>query len=150
MNITGNFRSSWPRPDEIVLLHKMDELYFPRPWSLEQWQELNKSNHHLFLWIDGDKTIGFSLLGQVPGDETAHLLKICLEPSARGKDEAEGFWKEIAGELKSRNVTKIFLEVEESNINAQFFYKKVGFQLLRTVRAYYSDGENGLMMLLTL
>ncbi len=98
----------------------------------------------------GDVPIGFALFGKVDGDDTAHLFKICLTPERRGSGEAKRFWEEILLKLKSYKVAKVFLEVEESNLTAQGFYRKVGFNSLRISKGFYSDGENAVIMLLML
>lgn len=150
MSTSGKLSQHWPSEDEWFVLLHMDQAHFPRPWNLGQWQELNPDHHQLFFWKKGSEYLGFALFGLVPGDETAHLLKICLLPEVRGQSDALSFWKEMTMVLKGRQVTAIFLEVEEKNQRAQSFYKKVGFQHLRTVKAYYSDGENALLMQSTL
>lgn len=132
MNITG----------EIL---ELDREHFPRPWTEKQWRNLDPATHVLIPWPSG-----FALLALVSGDDTAHLLKICLHPSVRGHGSAVKFYEAIKTELKARGVQKIFLEVEESNLQAQNFYRKVGFQPLRVIKNFYSDGQTALTMLASL
>ncbi|MDH5437561.1 MAG: GNAT family N-acetyltransferase, partial [Candidatus Bathyarchaeota archaeon] len=44
------------------------------------------------------------------------------------------------------NAKECFLEVRASNTPAVNLYKKMGFEITRTLRGYYSDGENAYMM----
>lgn len=150
MNTSGNLLCSWPSGQELSQLQQMESLYFPRPWTLEQWHSLVDSHHYIYRWMHHDKPVGFSLFSHVNGDETAHLLKICLIPEQRGTGASIAFWNELIAKLRANGVANVFLEVEESNLRALNFYKKIGFNTLRTVRGYYSDGENAVVMLLTL
>lgn len=68
----------------------------------------------------------------------------------RGGGASRIFWSELQSALKIRGYRSVYLEVEESNARAQSYYKKLGFQILRRVKSYYSDGEGAVMMQLTI
>jgi len=146
MNTTGKFALKWITPEVIEL----DQRHFSRPWTNKQWEELSQNHHTLCLWNYSECLAGFALFHFLPGDETAHLLKICLAPELRGQGDASDFWGHILLLLNSKGILQIYLEVEEANHRAQNFYSKVGFKVLRTVKSYYSDGANAQMMLLIL
>jgi ribosomal protein S18 acetylase RimI-like enzyme len=147
MNITGKLRSLSQASPAIISL---DQEYFPHPWQQQQWMELNLSQHLLFSWEVDSRTIGLALLGSLPGDNVAHLYKILIHPAFQKQRQAQAFWSGICQELKARGFSTVYLEVAASNPKAISFYQNSGFVLLRTVRAYYSNGEDGLMMELTL
>jgi ribosomal-protein-alanine N-acetyltransferase len=44
------------------------------------------------------------------------------------------------------NAKECYLEVRESNYPAVELYKKLGFEVARTLRKYYADGEDALLM----
>jgi ribosomal-protein-alanine N-acetyltransferase len=150
MNTFGELKKIWPLAHEWILLEEMDRNFFPRPWTLGQWQGLSETMHLLFYWQKASTPIGFALFSHVPSDDMAHLLKICILPEYRGSGEASLFWKQLVSALRTSEVEKIYLEVEESNKIAQNFYKKLGFLPLRTVKGFYSDGQAAITMLLTL
>ncbi len=150
MNTTGKFLPLGPLDLNWPLILQLDQMYFPRPWSSNDWELLDFSHHHLLSWELEGQTVGFALISFLSGDDTAHLLKICLVPGQRARGIAQDFWSEITHWLKGSGIEKVFLEVEEPNVRAIGFYQKVGFRELRRVKGYYSDGVNGLMMSLTL
>lgn len=141
MNITGNISLQ-----EIFLF---DQAYFPNPWTRDAWESLDLSRHLLLDWGQPELR-GFALFGRMSGDDTAHLYKIVINPKWHGTGEAGKFWMHIIENLTSQSVKYIYLEVEASNERALGFYKKVGFICLRRVKAYYSNGSDGLMLQLTL
>lgn len=94
--------------------------------------------------------MGLALFGIVDGDDTAHLLKVLLLESSRGSGAAQEFWIGIAKDLRVKGLKSVYLEVEAANLRAKSFYEKVGFQLLRVTKQYYSNGEAALIMSLTL
>jgi ribosomal protein S18 acetylase RimI-like enzyme len=142
MNITG-------RSEPGDLIPRLDLKYFPRPWKEADWNALDMSQHRIWT-VEKSELIGFALFATPQGDETAHLLKIFVMPEQRGSGVATDFWKFITKELEKSGFRTVYLEVEKSNDRARAFYQKLGFKLLREVKSYYSDGEAGLMMQLTL
>ena len=150
MNTTGKLREAGlagPELNEIILL---DHLHFPNPWSEQQWRELNPDQNLILAWRSQDKCQGFALFGAVPGDNTVHLYKILLHPNYRGTGMAHDFWRASCLFLKSKGIISVYLEVEADNNRAISFYEKVGFTLLRKNKGYYSNGQDALIMELTL
>lgn len=149
MNITGSLKRLSSSDFVFGNIIELDQKEFPRPWSCEDWQNLNWDHHFLFGWFFESEVAGFVLVGHVPGDNVAHLLKICLKAGYRGSGASLGMWESLLNALKPLGIKSIFLEVEADNSRAIGFYKKIQFKQIRVVRAFYSDGKDGLMMLLT-
>jgi ribosomal-protein-alanine N-acetyltransferase len=149
MNTTGKIQELTSRDNFWEEVMELDQKYFPRPWKKNDWESLDLSQHGLWVITDQNQAIGFALFS-TPQDETAHLLKILIIPEHRGSGRAQLFWKHISEALRSRGFLRVYLEVEESNARAMRLYQKLGFHLLRRVKSYYSDGETGVMMQLTL
>lgn len=146
MNTTGKLVVG-PPTDEVMAL---DQAEFPHPWTKQQWQELDQTSCKLFSWIENDKLLGFALFGTPPFDDVAHLFKILILKEKRGSGASSEFWSNIKKELRDQGFKSVYLEVESSNARAFHFYQKSGFSLLRTNKAYYSNGDDALIMLLTL
>lgn len=148
MNTIGNLaEEGFPITPEII---KQDHEFFPHPWKEEQWLTLNPEQNLVFSWKKEGKLIGWALFAFLKDDDTAHLYKILLLPDQRSNGEALKFWEAILAKLRKTSATQVYLEVEVSNQVAQKFYQKCGFKLLRRVKGYYSNGDDGLIMLLTL
>lgn len=147
MNTTGKLISFSSLDERMV---ELDQRYFPRPWSHQDWQGMNVNHHLLYGWFEGEKLIGFALFQFIVGDETAHLLKILIVPEARGTQTSQSFWSHIIKSLNQIKVKNIFLEVEDLNLQAVRFYEKQGFQLLKMSKGFYSDGKDARLMQLML
>lgn len=150
MNTTGKLREvnlAEPGREQVILL---DHQHFPNPWTEQQWQDLNPDQNLLLEWRPAEHCQGFALFGAVPGDNTVHLYKILLHPDYRGTGMAQDFWKAICLFLQSKGIISVYLEVEANNHRAVSFYEKVGFTLLRKNKGYYSNGQDALIMELTL
>lgn len=147
MSITGKLHLC-SSPDSAIV--EMDQRYFTHPWTHEQWQSLDMESHALFSWNESGKVWGFALFQTLQGENAAHLYKILLLPEKRGDGTIRFFWNELSSHLRLSGFNELYLEVEASNGRAIKFYQKVGFQLLRIHKSYYSSGEDGHIMTMTL
>ena len=143
MNTTG-------KPQDLLAVIELEQDHFQSPWTVPQWESVDWNTHQLFTHHHQEKLRAFALFGMVPGDSTAHLYKILIHPELRGSTLTAQFWSDILDQLKGSGKTSIYLEVAASNERAIRFYEKQGFSLLRRNKAYYSSGEDALMMSLTL
>jgi ribosomal protein S18 acetylase RimI-like enzyme len=146
MNTIGNISEEVVSPELISL----DQNFFPTPWTQKQWLELNLGSHTIYGLRKEGKLVGFALLWTLDGDNVAHLLKILLLTDSRGTGASVAFWSAIVENLLQKGFESVYLEVEAQNVRARSFYEKVGFKVLRRIKAYYSSGEDALTMSLTL
>ena len=77
MSTTGSFLGPRWSEDQLANLAQMDHDYFPHPWNLEDWLQLNPELYSIYQWHQNGPC-GFALLQCIKGDETAHVIKICL------------------------------------------------------------------------
>ena len=79
--------------------------------------------------------------------EDAHVTTIAVHPDFRGRSLGEMMLVKLLREAIERGASWITLEARESNTVAQNLYRKYGFTVVATRRAYYSDnGENAVVM----
>lgn len=79
--------------------------------------------------------------------EDSHITTIAVHPDFRGKRYGEELLVHLLNEAIERGASWITLEARETNVVAQNLYKKYGFTIVSTRRAYYSDnGENAVVM----
>lgn len=146
MNTTGKFQPITPFNTGFQRVLALDSEQFPRPWSKKNWDELNWEHHLLFSWSTAESLSAFSLFSRIPGDNSAHLLKVCVTESLRGSGVIQLFWESCIEYLKKNNLLSIYLEVETTNQRAIAFYQKSGFKTLRNIKSYYSDGADAMTM----
>jgi ribosomal-protein-alanine N-acetyltransferase len=107
----------------------------------------------LFLLAEGSRTVdGYSIacVSERLGNLIASLESIAVAPRARGKGAASLLLKSTIRRLKLQGVRRITLMVRRSNAVALQFYERRGFTAVRRAPEYYEDGEEGLVMRLTL
>lgn len=75
-----------------------------------------------------------------------HLISIAVLPSYRNKGVGKSLILEALKAVAYYNSESFYLEVRVSNKNAINLYVKIGFKIERTLKHYYSDGENAYIM----
>jgi len=75
-----------------------------------------------------------------------HIVSIAVLPAYRRKGVGEALVKKAIEGMRFYNAKQCFLEVRVTNTPAINLYKKLGFEVTRTVNGYYSDGENAYVM----
>ncbi|MEM2971779.1 MAG: ribosomal protein S18-alanine N-acetyltransferase [Candidatus Bathyarchaeia archaeon] len=75
-----------------------------------------------------------------------HIVSIAVLEPYRRKGIGQALINKAIEGMRLYNAKQCFLEVRVSNTSAIELYKKLGFQITRTIHGYYSDGENAYLM----
>jgi len=99
----------------------------------------------LFLVVERGRTVWGYMVTCVRGDR-AELVSIAVAPAGRKRGAASLLMDSTLRRLRRRRVARISLMVRVGNRKARAFYEKYGFDKVRLVPRYYSDGVDGLLM----
>ncbi len=104
-------------------------------------------------WPDGllviedmGRVVAF-VFGVMSGAQHARVLMLAVSRNYRGAGLGTLLTQEFFRECGKKGVRQVSLEVRASNIAAQRFYTRLGFFTVRRVTKYYSDGEDGILLL---
>lgn len=75
-----------------------------------------------------------------------HVVSVAVLPQYRRKGIGEALVKEAMNGMMKYNAKQCFLEVRVTNTEAISLYKKLGFDVTRTIHGYYADGEDAFVM----
>lgn len=93
----------------------------------------------------GEKVVGFMIYEL--HKSKLHILNFAVCPSGRRNGIGSQMVAKLVSKLSSHRRTRITLEVRETNLAAQLFFRSQGFRALRVLRAYYEDsGEDAFLM----
>ena len=88
---------------------------------------------------DGGKVIGFLIGRQVGGE--AEILNAAVILTKRRKGQGGALLKAVMDDFRERGVSRVFLEVRESNEAGIAFYEKHGFSKTGRRAGYYRDPD---------
>lgn len=92
------------------------------------------------------EVLGYVLFWHV-ADEI-HLLNVAVAPASRRMGVGRALVEEVLEYARSNAAAKILLEVRVSNVAALRLYEALGFERFNVRKRYYSDGEDGVEMML--
>ena len=93
----------------------------------------------------GEKVVGFMIYEL--HKSKLHILNFAVQPGQRRCGVGGQMVAKLISKLSSHRRTRITLEVRETNLAAQLFFRKQGFRAVRVLRTYYEDtGEDAFLM----
>jgi len=133
--------------DEVMAIERTS---FRHPWSSRFFlEELQVACARSVLAEINGKIIGYVLFWLLPEEVDIHNIAVHTEFRRQGIGHV--LLQQVAEQARSRNSSRITLEVRVSNLPAQKLYKSMGFVSKGLRKGYYSDdGEDALMMALEL
>jgi ribosomal-protein-alanine N-acetyltransferase len=76
-----------------------------------------------------------------------HVLNFAVASQYRRRNVGLQMMNKLIGKLSSQRRTRIMLEVRETNLAAQLFFKEAGFRAVNVLRDFYEDTtEDAYMM----
>ena len=93
----------------------------------------------------GEKVVGFMIYEL--HKSKLHILNFAVSPAARRAGVGGQMVVKLISKLSSHRRTRITLEVRETNLTAQLFFRNQDFRAVRVLRSYYEDsGEDAFLM----
>jgi len=136
----------------LPLIHLIEETVYPVPWTLNFFRIIYHMNEGLFIVaVEDERIIGYTvgeveIMGRKEEPKKAgHVLNIAVRSEYQGKGVGTILLDEVEKRFKVKNAKIAYLEVRESNENAQRIYRHRGYQYVRTAKNYYGD-EDGYIM----
>lgn len=94
--------------------------------------------------------VGLSNLGFSGIVKKGHVVSVAVLPEHRRKGVGNSLITQAAEAMKRYSAKQCYLEVRGTNQEAIILYKKLGFEITRTIHGYYADGEDAFVMTLNL
>ena len=139
-------------PSDMDAVMKIESEVFVSPYTEAQMlYELNENPvSHLYCAVVDNEVVGFVDFSIT--FNSAYISQIGVKESFRRKGIGNLLIGQIIKDCESQEdpVEFLTLEVRESNVAAQTFYKKHKFQAVTVKKAYYSNGENAIAMVRSL
>jgi len=85
----------------------------------------------------------FKLLGVT---RKGHVISIAVLPEHQREGIGYALMQEVMRSMVNYKAKECYLEVRGSNVSAVNLYKKMEFEVTRTIRGYYADGEDAYVM----
>ena len=134
----------WEFRDNLPI-SRLEEKYFPDPWSVEMLSETFLSGRFLGLICEEKGEIA-GYIGTTYCLDEAEITMIAVSESFRRKGVASVLLSSAEKVLSDLGVNRMLLEVRKSNEGAQACYRKNGYTFLAVRERYYRNTEDALIM----
>jgi ribosomal-protein-alanine N-acetyltransferase len=144
--LAKGYLSRPPRTEDVPPVAALEAEVFPDPWPTHLYlQEVGQPLRFQRVVFTEDGFLAAYLFACWQVDEL-HVLKVATHPLHEGRGLATTLMEEARLEAVRGNSRGLVLEVRPSNQRAFGLYKHLGYTLLGRRPAYYSDGEDALVM----
>lgn len=118
----------------------------PDPWSAKDvTAEIKSRGKADYIAISKEGVVGFAFF--TIELEYAVLEQIVIDPTQKGKGYGKALLAYALEKFKSQEITRVLLEVRQSNIAALALYKSLGFaEIAHRPALYQNPPENGYTM----
>ena len=143
-------------PDDLQTVMQINRETLPENYTDYFFMDLFERFPEAFIVAEEDHIIvgyimcrievGLSSLGLGGLIRKGHVVSIAVLPSARRKGVAQALINTALDGMRFYKAKQCYLEVRVTNDAGLALYKKLGFEVSRTVHGYYSDGEDAYVM----
>src|SRR6516164_934068 len=125
---------------------QIEQSSFDFSWTEEDFLRCLRQRNCIGMVAEqGEKVVGFMIYELHKAK--LHILNFAVQPSHRRSGVGAQMVAKLVSKLSSHRRTRITLEVRETNLAAQLFFRAQGFRAVRVLRAYYEDsGEDAFLM----
>ncbi len=136
----------WMIRRDMAEVLQIDQESFAYPWSEEDFLRCLRQRNCIGMVAEqGEKVVGFMIYEL--HKTKLHILNFAVHPLYRRRGVGAQMVAKLISKLSSHRRTRITLEVRETNLPGQLFFKTQGFVALKVLRAYYDDtGEDAYLM----
>ena len=111
---------------------------FEFPWFEEDFIRCLRQRNCIGMVAEhGERVVGFMIYEL--HKTRLHILNFAVASDLRRRGVGGQMVKKLIGKLSSQRRTRVTLEVRETNLAAQLFFKMAGFRATTVLRAYYED-----------
>jgi ribosomal-protein-alanine N-acetyltransferase len=123
-----------------------EQASFDYSWTEEDFLRCLRQRNCIGMVAEqGEKVVGFMIYELHKAK--LHILNFAVHPSYRRQGIGAQMVAKLISKLSSHRRTKITLEVRETNLSAQLFYRSQAFLAVRVLKNYYEDsGEDAFLM----
>jgi [ribosomal protein S18]-alanine N-acetyltransferase len=129
-------------PEVLAIEHAS----FDFPWCEEEFLRVLRQRNCIGMVAElGEQVVGF-MIYELHKNKLL-VLDLATHPDFRRQGVGQQMVAKLIGKLSSHRRTKIVLNVRETNLAAQLFYRHEGFRALEVVRDHYGDtGEDAYLL----
>jgi ribosomal-protein-alanine N-acetyltransferase len=136
----------WMIRRDMTEVLAIEEKSFAEPWCEDEFLRVLRQRNCIGMVAEhGDIVVGFMLYEL--HRSKLQVLNFAVRPDFRREGVGRQMIAKLASKLTDHRRTKICLQVRESNLDAQLFYRAQGFRATEVLHEFYDDtGEDAYLI----
>jgi ribosomal-protein-alanine N-acetyltransferase len=111
---------------------------FEFPWSEDDFVRCLRQRNCIGMVVEqDDRGVGFMIYEL--HKTRLHILNFAVAPDCRRRGLGQQMVTKLVGKLSLQRRVRVTLEVRETNLDAQIFFRAQGFRAVSVLRSYYED-----------
>ncbi len=128
----------WMIRRDMPAVLSIEEASFEFPWCEEEFIRCLRQRNCIGMVAErNDQVVGFMIYEL--HKSRLHLLNFAVDPSVRRQTIGRSMLDKLVSKLSQDRRNRIMLEVRETNLDAQLFFKQLGFRAISVLRDFYED-----------
>jgi [ribosomal protein S18]-alanine N-acetyltransferase len=141
----NRYKVRWLSARDMPEVLAIETASFKGAWTEENFRRCLDTRTGIGMVAEQDETVvGFMIYER---DKTRlHILNLAVHPQRRRQKAGAALVKKLTSKLSTRR-TQIILNVRETNLGAQLFFRQQGFRAVNLLPGHYEDtGEDAYLM----
>ena len=133
-----NVHIRWMIRRDMPEVLQIERTSFEYPWSEEDFIRCLRQRNCIGMVAEYDERVVGFMIYELHKDQL-HVLNFSVRPDVRRRGIGMQMVNKLVGKLSQQRRNRIVLEIRETNLAAQMFFKNLGFRAVSVLRDYYDD-----------
>lgn len=132
----------WMIRRDMAAVLEIEGQGFEFPWSEDDFISCLRQINHIGMVAERDSEVVGFMVYELHKNRL-HLLNFAVHGSRRKEGIGRAMIEKLISKLSMERRNRIMLEVRDSNLDAQLFFKAMGFKAISVLRDFYIDPLEG-------
>ena len=133
-----NVHIRWMIRRDMSEVLEIEKSSFEFPWSEEDFIRCLRQRNCIGMVAEYDERVVGFMIYELHKNQL-HVLNFAVRPDVRRRGVGEQMVNKLVGKLSQQRRNRIVLEIRETNLAAQMFFKNLDFRAVSVLRDYYDD-----------
>lgn len=136
----------WMLRHDLEAVLAIERASFEFPWTEQEFVGRLRRRNTIGLVVEArdhaghERVVGYLLYELHAG--RFRVVNVAVDPAARRRGLGRQLLQKLIGKLDPRGRRCVRLEVRETNVAAQLFFRALGFRAVHVLRAFYDDTDD--------
>ena len=128
----------WMIRRDMMEVLEIESRSFEFPWSEDDFIRCLRQRNCIGMVAEHDERVAGFMIYELHRNRL-HILNFAVAAEFRRKGVGQQMVEKLIGKLSAQRRNRIMLEVRETNLAAQLFFRSLGFRAISVLRDFYVD-----------